>query len=158
MVFGVPRTADFPEQTSYKLPELYGMWSFVFKINSQVYPEYFDQRVFRSYMAQISHKSGLLDLDNDGNDEVIFSVRNYTNPTESLPFGIITCETIGVETEKTGPECKFDFSQGLFGGLGESQLFKFPLGGLGATRLFGETLDGHTFEAFKVDSTEYQSR
>ena len=155
LVYNFPSSADFPEQTSYQLPDLYGMWSFVFRINSDIYPDYWNQWGYYSIMLHIRHKSPPLDLDNDGNDEIRYYTRSYSSPAESLPFGTIECEANDQDGEIIGPSCFYRYDQGLFGQLGEVNIFHMPLSGIGATRIFGETEDGHTFEAIKVDSTEY---
>jgi hypothetical protein len=158
LVYGFPSNADFPEQTSYKLPELYGMWSFVFKINSSVYPSFDNQWAYYSIMLHIRNKSPLIDIDNDGLLEIIYTTNSYSSPPEILPYGRIKCEADEQNGAIVGPSCIFNYSQGLFGQLGEENIFHMPLSGIGASRMFGETEDGHTFEAIKVESTEYNSR
>ncbi len=74
---------------------------------------------------------------------------------EIYPYGEINCEEQDVKGVKTGPMCVFIDAQGIFGAVGETRYYHFSLGGLGGKRIFGQTTDGHTFEAIKVDSTEF---
>jgi hypothetical protein len=157
LVYGVESSADFAEQTSYRLPDLYGMWSFVFRIDSSVYPSFPNQWGYRSLMLNIYHKSPIQDIDDDGNLEVNYAVSNYGPPPEVQVLGMITCELNEINGAQAGPSCTFRWNYGILGNF-EIDNFNFPLGGLGASRLFGETIDGHTFEAIKIDSTEYLSR
>lgn len=154
--------ADFPELTDYKLPDLKGMWVFSFHTNWEALLPYLgfgNQWAFYSKALYIGRKSPLRDLDNDGNQEIWYSVHWYIMGTpEIYPYGAIKCEEQEVDGVKEGPMCVFIDAQGIFGVIGETRYYHFSLGGLGMKRIFGQTTDGHTFEAIKVDSTDYISR
>ena len=154
--------ADFPELTDYKLPDLKGMWVFSFHVNWEaLYPGSGSGRQWEFYSRTlyITEKSPLRDYDNDGNLEIQYYTDLYiTGTPEIYTYGRIECEEQEVDGTKVGPMCVFIDAQGIFGALGETRYYYFSLGGLGTQKLFGQTTDGHTFTAIKVDSTEYISR
>ena len=155
-VFGHAATADFPEQTGYLLPDLRGMWNIVYRIkDSAVTTSVPDQWGFSSRMVHIRFKNftqtpeGL---------EVWYAVAEYAPPPEILLSGTISCKLKDVDGQLQGPICKLDdYVPFWFDPLGVRREWFFPLGGLGAYRMFGETVDGHTFEAIKIDSTLFKS-
>lgn len=157
IIFGVPKSKDFPEQTSYEFPELKGLWAFTYEYNldDPISPpvEPFN---FLSESTVIGNKR-VVDSDNDGIDEVHYSVYlfyPYLYP-EYLLWGDVTCRVTMENDEVTGPSCEFTKHYGLFGDDPSNKAyFNMKLGGLGAYRLFGEDAAGHTFEAVKIsDST-----
>ncbi len=154
--------ADFPELTDYKLPDLKGVWVFSFHVNGlELLPlsGYGNQWGFYSKTLVIGRKSPLKDYDNDGNLEIQYYTDLYIQGTpEIYTYGRIECEEQDVDGVKVGPMCVFIDGQGILGAPGEVLYYYFSLGGLGSQRLFGQTIDGHTFTAIKIDSTDYVSR
>ncbi len=151
-VFGHGATADFPDQSKYLLPDLEGMWTLVYRINDvAVAASVSDQWGFNSKMIHIGKKqftqaaTGL---------EVWYSIEEYGSSPEVVTTGTISCKLEDLDGQLQGPVCKFDdYVPFWFEPLGLGHEFIFPLGGLGAYRIFGETIDGHSFEAIKVDSS-----
>lgn len=156
IIFGEVSSVDFADQTSYLFPDLDGVWSFVYKLKEGEFVDFPKQW---SYSASNFRLSNKFVANRDGKYWIYYDVAIYGPPPEILSFGEIKCEIVDVNAEQLVPECVYTDRRGFFGGVGDViPEFHFPLGGLGAYRLFGETLDGHTFEAIKVDSTEYQSK
>jgi len=155
-IFGEATSADFPEQTSYLLPDLDGVWSFVYKLKEDANGAFPNQW---SYVANNFRMTNKAIVNRDGKYWILYDVAIYGPPPEILIFADIVCEIDDINAETLVPECVYTDRRGFFEGPDYIvPEFHFPLGGLGAYRLFGETIDGHTFEAIKVDSTDYQSR
>ncbi|MBE9550192.1 MAG: hypothetical protein IMF09_12375 [Proteobacteria bacterium] len=157
-IFGHGATADFPHRTEYLLPNLDGLWTFVYHVNGEAVTNILligNQWAFYSEVLRLTKKNI---RETPTGREVTYAVARYFPPPEVLIIGTITCKLVEVEGQLRGPTCTFENNDGFwFDQLGVSREFNFPLGGLGAYRIFGETIDGHTFEAIKIDSTPFNS-
>ncbi len=150
LVFGTSATADFPEQTSYRLPELGGTWSFVIDINEEVIPNRPWQWGYSSIALTLSNK--VITQDSSKNTMVNYGVAHFFGSSEILSIGRIKCN-LQENNQILEPSCIFSDTYGI-SPIGATD-FHFSLGGLGSSKLFGETVDGHTFEASRVDYTEF---
>ncbi len=141
-------SADFPDYSSYQLPDLNGLWTFVYKINSEQFPWQwaYKSNVYRIWEKQIVNR--------DGKHWVEYAVIFYDVPPESLIFGEIVCKLVENTASESIPECYFN-DRLFYSGTADPVRFNFSLGGLGSYEIFGESEEGHTFRAIKVDSTVY---
>jgi len=107
IIFGVAKTVDFPEQTSYQFPELTGLWTFV---------SYFkDLNLSAKYSTASevlfiqSKYTFIIDDNNDGNLDIVYDVWRYAGEFPgSLGVGTILCSMINDdEGQKIGPQCRF---------------------------------------------------
>ncbi len=156
IIFGMPNSVDFPEQTSYKFPELEGVWTFVYHYKSSntspfVPPEPFSIRS----ESIVINKKRFADYDDDGIEDLVYSLFSFFFYPDFHPIGNIVCSIKSEDGSETGPSCKFIDDRGLFGDIENKPQYKMSIGGLGAFRLFGEQQDGHTFEAIKINSKHY---
>ena len=149
IVFGVNETAYFPEQTSYKFPDLRGMWTFVYTFNRENVPE---SASIGSEVLYIS-SARLGDIDGDGLVDVRYSLAWLYG--DNFFVGSIECKLTNNDTEIIGPECIFRNSLLSSDPLGPVPEYKMSVGGLGAFRLFGERDDGSTFEAIRINTNNY---
>jgi hypothetical protein len=156
IIFGVTKSRDFPEQTSFQFPELKGVWTLLYTLNPEIgNPIYAPYQPFNNFSETIVIGNKIIaDANQDGINETHYPVY-YFYPLiypEYLLWGDITCQLIS-DDEIVSPGCEFRKDYGLFGNDPSNKpLFKMKLGGLGAYRLFGEDQDGHTFEAIKISS------
>ncbi len=156
-IFGVEGIADFPEQTEYLFPDLDGLWTFIYHVNAEAVSDIVllgNQWSFTSEMLRLSDRK--ITQTEDG-IEIWYAVASYFPPPEIVLIGEINCKLIDVDGQLQGPTCTLLKNGFWFDGFGVKREFHFPPGGLGAYRIFGETLDGHTFEAIKVNSLEFNS-
>lgn len=154
IIFGMPKSADFAEQTSYQFPELEGVWTFVYHYNSNVSVVPVEPFSIISESIVIPKKI-LADRNGDGIEDINYSILRFDNYPSFHLVGNIIC---GIKSENdtvTGPSCEFVDDRGLFGDVQNKPVFKMSIGGIGAFRLFGEHEDGHTFEGIKINSKHY---
>ncbi|MCF6262849.1 MAG: hypothetical protein L3J24_04595 [Xanthomonadales bacterium] len=134
------------------------MWTFVYHVNGEAVADILSigyQWAFSSEVLRLSKKQI---HETATGREVVYAVVKYSPPPEALIIGSIVCKLTDVEGQLKGPSCVYDKRNGFwFDGFGVNREFNFPLGGLGAYRIFGETIDGHTFEAIKIDSTLFNT-
>ncbi len=155
-VFGHAATADFSEQTRYLLPDLSGMWSLVYHVNNAAVPIFVpSQWAFTSKMVSLSEKQF---RQTENGLEIYYEMVAHLVYPDKVVLGGISCKLEDVDGQLQGPVCRLSDARGFwFDPPGVGREFSFPLGGLGAYRIFGETVDGHTFEAIKIDSTVFDS-
>ncbi len=156
IIFGVQKTVDFPEKTSYQFPELTGLWTFV--------------NYFRDLNLSVKYSTAsevlyiwpkeefIIDSDNDGYLDIEYEVWRYAGEYPgALGIGKILCSLIDNDLGQTvGPQCRFvdrRFATDPF----NPPTYNMSLGGLGAFRLFGESLDLGTFEAIRIDTIDHSS-
>jgi len=159
IIFGMPASAEFTEQTSYQFPELEGVWSFIYHFKSS---KSVDDRPFIpvepfSIISQtvVIPKKSIADSDADGIEDVIYRVLAFDAYPNFHIIGQISCGIKSMDEDFTGPSCVFIDDRGLFGDIENKPRYNFSLGGLGAFRIFGEHEDGHTFEMIKINSKHY---
>jgi len=155
IIFNMPTTVAFPEQTSYKFPELEGIWTFAYNYSdkhSGVRPE---PANFWSETFLIS-KSIKGYWNDDDREDLIFGVSDFhLFPPEIVPVGEIVCYIQEEDGAIIGPTCEFVDQRGFLGDIENKLHFKMSIGGIGAFRIFGETVEGDTFEAIKFNSNKY---
>ena len=151
IIFGMPASNDFAEQTSYQFPELTGLWTFV---NHYIIENVPEQASTESEVLVITNKK-YRDIDNDGKEEIYYTVIKFY-PHEGLFIGEIICQLEEQNNDIKGPFCQFVDNRKSTDPL-NPPIYKMSVGGLGAFRLFGELNDGGTFEAFKINSKDYLS-
>ncbi|MCF6318935.1 MAG: hypothetical protein L3J83_06615 [Proteobacteria bacterium] len=159
IIFGMPASANFPEQTSYRFPELEGVWTLTYHFKSAtsttevpfVPPEPF------SIISQtiVIPKKTIADSDGDGIDDVIYGLHTFDAYPDFHIIGRISCGIKPINDDLSGPSCELIDDRGLFGDIENKPRYKLSIGGLGAFRIFGEHEDGHTFEAIKINSKNY---
>ena len=159
IVFGVPTSVDFPEQTSYQFPELEGVWTFVyhFKSTGLGANPFVPVEPF-SILSQtiVISKKRYADGNDDGiDDDVVYYLDAFDAYPDFHPIGSIVCSLKEVDNALAGPSCEFLDWRGLLGDIENKPSYHMSLGGLGAFRLYGEHEDGHTFEAIKINSKHY---
>jgi len=150
IVFASALTADFSENTSYKIPDLSGLWNFRY----QKYEEFTWEGLGYSQLLVIGNK--FIKDNEDGTREVKFTISQWL-PMEILILGKIICKTtLNEENQAVEPTCTY-FSDVTFSLDPEAVRidFNFPLSGIGDQKLFGESIEGHTFEATRVDLEGY---
>ncbi|MCB1603140.1 MAG: hypothetical protein KDI59_00695 [Xanthomonadales bacterium] len=154
IIFGVTKSRDFPEQTSYLIPELEGVWTFVYQYNEShpdVPPEPYN--IFSEAVVISSKNIG--DITQDGIIDIGFSVSRYDFFPNSHHIGFIYCYVTEESNEVVGPSCEFLDTRGLLGDIEIKPVYKMKLGGIGAFRLFGEDVGGHTFEGIRINAKDY---
>ena len=156
-VFGVGAVAEFPAQTDFLFPNLEGLWTFVYHVNAEAVDDIILLGNQWSFTSQMLRLSGRKVTQTAEGIEVWYAVASYFPPPEIVLIGTITCKLVDVDGQLQGPACTLSQNGFWFDGFGVKREFHFPLGGLGAYRIFGETDDGHTFEAVKIDSTIFNS-
>ena len=147
IIFGVPKTIDFPEQTSYQFPDLTGLWTFVYYFQIENIEEKY---ATVSEVLYIDDKF-FIDVDSDGLLDVNYIVIQYDG--HPVIIGSIVCKLNQVNNKITRPTCVFTHAGQLDPPLLIPDIeYQMSLGGLGAFRLFGQRPDGTTFEAIKINS------
>ena len=144
LVFGTSQSQDFANVTSYWLADLSGQWVFVNKVN--IFPQVSDiysrgQVIQITKQPSISHEDGTFEINYKLDELYLDGV---------FETGDIKCKTsLDNEQNIIGPTCTYTLLDPAF--QFTPAYFNFPLSGLGASRLFGESAAGHTFEAIKLD-------
>ncbi len=148
IIFGMPASVDFPEQTSYQFPELTGLWTMVYYFNVEDTPEQFTTT---SVVYSISSKKSR-DVDGDGIEDIYYTIIQYYG--DQVINGDIVCKVAENNGQIQGPECTY-IDRFLITATQKIPRYRIPIGGLGAFRFFGEADDGSTVEAIKINSKDY---
>ncbi len=125
IIFGVSGSVDFPEQTSYIFPELEGVWTFVYhfkSISGVVPPEPF------SIISEtiVINKKRFADWDDDGDDDLIYTLYSFSSFPEFLLIGNIVCRIESDNENIIGPSCSFIDHRGLFGDIENNRGYYSP--------------------------------
>jgi hypothetical protein len=146
-LFAEPASADFINQTNYKIPYLDGTWSFSF-INLPVHE-------FNPIQSRVLHLSdtyeGARYIQEEENGTTSFHVTGYST---DVGIGVLSCRTyIDSNDGIAGPICA------LFGSIddqGKTDGYYVNIADIGPKRIIGKKENGDTIEAYKLDFSTTQ--
>ncbi|WP_395377548.1 hypothetical protein [Marinicella sp. W31] len=153
-LFGIDGTNRFSPATEYQFPDLTGTWVFVTdRIKFGKDGLIANQSDKFSFVALIALRSS---IENNEKIEVVYAVVWEEELFGDVSFSNeIRCTALKNNTELGPPECVLN-NLSLFGFLERD--FLFPLGNITENRLFGESDNGESIEAFRTKYTIFREK